>query len=95
MCDTGRCEVGAGFASRSVPVHLVRGVVGLGLLVAGFVLVPATGALSLLLWLPAGLAMRGCPTCWLVGLAQTRHAATEHQTTDPATDPEPASTGAR
>lgn len=34
-------------------------------------LIPAAGPVALLL-LPAGVvALRGCPTCWLIGLAQT------------------------
>ncbi|WP_062999196.1 hypothetical protein [Nocardia mikamii] len=59
------------FASRSVPVHLARGVLGFGLIVASLALIPAAGPAALLL-LPAGVvALRGCPTCWLIGLAQT------------------------
>jgi hypothetical protein len=59
------------FASTSVPRHLIRGVVGFGSLVAAVVLAPATGLLSLLL-LPVGVvALRGCPTCWVIGLIET------------------------
>ncbi|MFG3520691.1 hypothetical protein ACGF5S_10530 [Nocardia nova] len=59
------------FASRSVPVHLARGLLGFGLIVASIALIPAAGPAALLL-LPAGVvALRGCPTCWLIGLAQT------------------------
>lgn len=77
------------FASRSVPVHLVRGVLGLGLLLASFLLVPLTGALSLLLALPAFLALRGCPSCWLLGLAQTRARARRPEAADGPTCPLP------
>ncbi|MBS2940284.1 hypothetical protein KDN32_21320 [Nocardioides sp. J2M5] len=59
------------FASRSVPRHLVRGALGLPLLVAAFVLVPWWGPLALLLAVPAVVLLRGCPTCWALGLAQT------------------------
>ncbi len=59
------------FASRSVPVHLVRGALGLPLMVAAFVLVPWWGPLALLLIVPAAVLLRGCPTCWALGLAQT------------------------
>lgn len=59
------------FASRSVPRHLVRGALGLPLLVAAFVLVPRWGPLALLLAVPAVVLLRGCPTCWALGLAQT------------------------
>ncbi|WP_030514807.1 hypothetical protein [Nocardia sp. NRRL WC-3656] len=59
------------FASRSIPVHLARGLLGFGLIAASIALIPAAGPVVLLL-LPAGVvALRGCPTCWLIGLAQT------------------------
>ncbi|MGK8500827.1 hypothetical protein [Nocardia asiatica] len=59
------------FASASVPRHLIRGVVGFGGLVGAIALLPMLGAYSLLL-APAGLlALRGCPTCWAIGLMQT------------------------
>lgn len=60
------------FASRSVRVHLVRGAIGLSLLVAAFALIPLFGAVTLLLALPAVVLLRGCPTCWALGLVQTR-----------------------
>lgn len=60
------------FASRSVRVHLIRGVLGLVAFVAAFALVPVVGPASLLLLVPAGLAWRGCPTCWAVGLTRTK-----------------------
>lgn len=59
------------FASRSVPRHLVRGALGLPLMVAAFALVPWLGPLALLLVVPAAVLLRGCPTCWALGLAQT------------------------
>ncbi|HUR05003.1 MAG TPA: hypothetical protein VM347_20845 [Nonomuraea sp.] len=59
------------FASASLPRHLVRGVVGFGALVGSVALIPVVGLGSLLL-APAGLlALRGCPTCWAIGLIQT------------------------
>lgn len=60
------------FASRSVPVHVVRGIVGAVLLVASFVLAKQAHPLFILLLVPAGFAFRGCPTCWAMGLGQTR-----------------------
>jgi hypothetical protein len=60
------------FASRSVPVHLVRGVLGLVAFVAAFAVIPVLGPVSLLLLVVAGLAWRGCPTCWAVGLTRTK-----------------------
>ncbi len=59
------------FASSSVSRHLVRGALGLPLMVAAFVLVPWLGAWALLLIAPAAVLLRGCPTCWALGLAQT------------------------
>ncbi|GAA2095733.1 hypothetical protein GCM10009801_64830 [Streptomyces albiaxialis] len=51
--------------------HLVRGAVGFGALAGSFALLPAVGPVGLAL-LPVGvLALRGCPMCWAVGLAQT------------------------
>ncbi|MEV0436522.1 hypothetical protein [Nocardia sp. NPDC050413] len=59
------------FASASLPRHLTRGAVGFGALIGSIALLPLIGAISLLL-LPVGLiALRGCPMCWAIGLAQT------------------------
>jgi hypothetical protein len=59
------------FASKSVVEHLARGLVGGGALLASVVCLTAqpwlsVGALGLGL-----LALRGCPTCWTIGLLQT------------------------
>ncbi len=59
------------FASSTVPRHLLRGAIGLPMMVAAFVLVPWLGPLALLLTVPAALLLRGCPTCWALGLVQT------------------------
>lgn len=59
------------FASRSLPRHLIRGVVGFGSLIGAAVLTLTTGPAGLLL-VPVGLlALRGCPMCWTIGLVQT------------------------
>lgn len=60
------------FASGSVRAHVVRGVLGLVAAVAAFALIGVVGPLSLLLLIPAVLAWRGCPTCWALGLTQTK-----------------------
>lgn len=60
------------FASRSVREHYVRGAIGVPLLVAAFALIPSIGPLALLLAPLGVVVLRGCPTCWLLGLAQTR-----------------------
>jgi hypothetical protein len=59
------------FASKSVPRHVARGLVGFGSVVAAFALIPVFGWWSLLL-IPVGvLALRGCPACWVIGLIET------------------------
>ena len=63
--------VGAMFASRSVRVHLVRGALGLLLLVAGLALAHVS-AWWLLLAPLAVVLWRGCPSCWTIGLMATR-----------------------
>ncbi|HEY9371221.1 hypothetical protein [Streptomyces sp.] len=59
------------FASKSVPRHLARGVIGFGLIIGSIALVPVAGPATLLAAPLALIAFRGCPTCWMVGLAQT------------------------
>lgn len=59
------------FASRSVPRHLARGAIGFGLIIGSIALVPVAGPATLLAAPLALIAFRGCPTCWMVGLAQT------------------------
>jgi hypothetical protein len=70
------------FASRTIAKHLARGAVGIAALVVALTAGPAHPLLYVVL-LPAALvALRGCPTCWTIGLVQTiaariagRHAA--------------------
>ncbi|MEV4571087.1 hypothetical protein AB0K12_45670 [Nonomuraea sp. NPDC049419] len=64
-------DTGANFASTSLPRHLARGAIGFGALIASVALIPLTGPISLLLAPVGAFAFRGCPTCWLIGLAQT------------------------
>ncbi|WP_228830288.1 hypothetical protein [Nocardia beijingensis] len=59
------------FASASVSRHLARGVIGFGALIGAIALMPVVGAFGLLLAPVGFLALRGCPTCWLIGLTQT------------------------
>ncbi len=59
------------FASGSLALHLMRGAIGFGLIAAALVLSAGHGPVALLL-APAGLvSLRGCPTCWTIGLIQT------------------------
>ncbi|MFD3700861.1 hypothetical protein ACFWUZ_32835 [Streptomyces sp. NPDC058646] len=62
---------GTDFASKSVPRHLARGAIGFGLIIGSIALVPVAGPAVLLAAPLALVAFRGCPTCWMVGLAQT------------------------
>jgi len=58
-------------ASTSVAAHLTRGAIGFGLIAAALVLTTSRGPAALL-FAPFGLlALRGCPTCWIVGLIET------------------------
>ncbi|MEV6327926.1 hypothetical protein [Streptomyces sp. NPDC051909] len=59
------------YASSSVPRHLARGALGLGLIAVPIALVPTLGPLVLLAAPLSLIAFRGCPTCWMVGLVQT------------------------
>jgi hypothetical protein len=64
------------FASRTIPGHLLRGVIGaLAVVAAVMVAGGSVGRLPPLAALPlAGVALwmfRGCPTCWAIGLVET------------------------
>ena len=68
--------MGASFlASRSVRVHHARGVVGLLALVAAMAGAAAGTPAALVLLGATVVAWRGCPTCWALGLVQTRECA--------------------
>jgi hypothetical protein len=62
--------VGAG-PSHALACHLVRGAIGFGLIGCALVLTTSVGPASLLLLAPGMVALRGCPTCWIVGLIET------------------------
>lgn len=62
--------VGEMFASSSVVVHVLRGVVGLVLLVGALVLA-GDHPWALLGLVGTVVAWRGCPTCWTMGLIAT------------------------
>ena len=60
---------GLGFGNRTVAMHLLRGVLGFaalgGALFGGSVL-------AAVVLIPVALVlMKGCPTCWTIGLLQT------------------------
>ncbi|MFE9825425.1 hypothetical protein ACFYSH_25380 [Streptomyces sp. NPDC005791] len=62
---------GTDFAGTTVPRHLARGAIGFGLVIGSIALVPVVGPATLLAAPLALIAFRGCPICWMVGLAQT------------------------
>ncbi|CAM5264928.1 hypothetical protein STANM309S_04117 [Streptomyces tanashiensis] len=49
------------FASKSVPRHLARGVIGFGLIIGSIAMVPVAGPATLLAAPLALIAFRGCP----------------------------------
>ncbi|WUH97926.1 hypothetical protein OHR68_31120 [Spirillospora sp. NBC_00431] len=57
--------------STSVPRQLARGAIGFGLIIGSIGLMPVLGPATLLAAPLALIAFRGCPTCWMAGLAQT------------------------
>jgi hypothetical protein len=60
------------FASRSVKLHYARGALGLVALVAAVAGAAAGAPVALALLIVTVAAWRGCPTCWAIGLMQTR-----------------------
>ena len=58
-------------ASDSVGHHLLRGAAGVGVAALAIGLLGVIGPVSLLLLGLTGVAWRGCPTCWTVGLIGT------------------------
>ena len=68
-CANGQCDLSI-FASRSILVHLARGVAGF-LLIWWAVAQTASPVLSIGALALGMLAWRGCPMCWTVGLFET------------------------
>jgi hypothetical protein len=60
------------FASRSTKEHYARGVIGLLALTAAAAGAASGAPAALALLIVTVAAWRGCPTCWAVGLMQTR-----------------------
>jgi hypothetical protein len=66
------------FCSRSISVHLMRGLGAVALLTIAAVFGPERIWLLPPLLLGAFVLLRGCPMCWLIGLIETaaaRHGA--------------------
>jgi hypothetical protein len=55
------------FASKSLAVHLGRGVVGFGAAALG---IASDHVIMLPLMVVALVALRGCPMCWTMGLVE-------------------------
>ncbi len=60
--------------TKPLMIHLVRGVIGVALLVAAFSLAGSLPLVALPLGGGALVAFRGCPTCWLAGLFEAARA---------------------
>ena len=56
------------FASKTMTMHLVRGVLGFGSLWGAFQIVGTHPLVAVGLGLVMLVAFRGCPMCWTVGL---------------------------
>jgi hypothetical protein len=65
------------FASTSIKRHYARGALGLLALVAAVVGAALATPAALGLLILTVVAWRGCPTCWAVGLMQTREACAD------------------
>lgn len=62
------------FASRSVPAHVARGLLGIGALCMAAVWASSRPWLALLAFPVALVLLRGCPMCWMLGLIETLQA---------------------
>lgn len=58
-------------ASRSLAEHLLRGLLGFTALVVAFVVMTHESLWSIPVALVGVVLLRGCPTCWLIGLTET------------------------
>jgi hypothetical protein len=59
------------FASKSIGVHLGRGVLGFGAIAVASAFATEAPWSMLVALRVALFALRGCPMCWTVGLVQT------------------------
>jgi hypothetical protein len=59
------------FASSSVAEHLVRGLLGFTALIVAFVFMMGESLWSIPIALVGVFLLRGCPTCWTIGLIET------------------------
>jgi hypothetical protein len=59
------------FGSKSVAVHVVRGVIAAMLIAWAVQHQTSNPVVAILTLVGAVVAMRGCPLCWTVGLCET------------------------
>jgi hypothetical protein len=59
------------FKSRTIPRHLIKGVLGVGFLAIALIYGPTLGWWTLLPLALAFASFRGCPMCWTIGLIET------------------------
>jgi hypothetical protein len=59
------------FASNTLTEHLLRGAIGAGALVWAISIAAEHPVASLALGVITLIALRGCPVCWTIGLAET------------------------
>lgn len=59
------------FGNRTIGLHLLRGVLGLAALGGSLATMNRTMWPSLLLLPVALFLLKGCPTCWTIGLIET------------------------
>jgi hypothetical protein len=72
------------FASKGVAEHLARGAIGIGAFAACVYFAASHPWLAIVLVPVALVALRGCPMCWTVGLAQTLAARARGEPADGA-----------
>jgi hypothetical protein len=59
------------FGSRSLAEHLFRGLLGFGAFACAFIVMTHGSLWSIALALAGIALLRGCPTCWTLGLLET------------------------
>jgi len=59
------------FASKTLAHHLLRGGAAAGLIALAIEINHELPLLAVVAGIAAIVAMRGCPTCWLIGLCET------------------------
>jgi len=67
------------FASRTIAVHLLRGLIAAASIAWALGYQSSHAALALAAGVIAVIAMRGCPLCWTLGLVETIGARKTHQ----------------